>query len=167
MVEKEQVFSSRVKYNGIFSFTDYYKFCYEWLTKEMGLDLSEDAYIEKLNGDAKDVTIEWSCEKLITDYFKVEIKIRYVVIALKDVEITQGNAKVKTNKGDIEMTVIADLIRDYRGKFETNPFRKFLRNVYEKWIIASEIERYKERIIIEADEFIAQAKAYLDLEGRR
>ena len=49
MAEKDTVFSSTVKYKGIFSFRDFYKFCYEWLTEETGLNpFSEEKYSEKI-----------------------------------------------------------------------------------------------------------------------
>ena len=74
MVEKETIFSSRIKYNGIFSFKDLYKFCYDWLTEETGLLLVEEKYEEKLAGDAKEMKIDWVGTKKVTDYFKFEIK---------------------------------------------------------------------------------------------
>ena len=48
MSEKETVFSSNLKYAGIFPFSDLYNFCYTWLTEEAGLDILEDKYEEKL-----------------------------------------------------------------------------------------------------------------------
>jgi len=41
MVEKETVFSSKIRYNGFFSFSDFYNFCHSWLTEETGLDIAE------------------------------------------------------------------------------------------------------------------------------
>lgn len=63
MVEEETVFSSKVSYNGIFSFKDFYKFCYDWLTEETGLEISEGKYSEKLSEDVKNIDIEWTGEK--------------------------------------------------------------------------------------------------------
>jgi hypothetical protein len=166
MVEKKQIFSSRINYEGVVSFSDYYKFCYDWLTKQIDLILQEKNYIEKIKGDTKDLSIDWSGEKPLTDYFKFEILIQFRVFGLKNVEIFENKQKVKTNKGRVEMQVNGTLIRDYSGKFETTPFRKFMRNVYEKWIISSEIEKFEEYIMLQCDEFLKQAKAYLDLEGK-
>jgi len=57
--------------------------------------------------------------------------------------------------------------KDYDGKFETTAFKKFLRSIYEKWVILSRIEEFEGKIIKDSDEFLSQAKAYLDLEGKR
>ncbi|MEX2017146.1 MAG: hypothetical protein WD876_01605 [Candidatus Pacearchaeota archaeon] len=167
MSEKETIFSSKIKYNGIFLFKDLYKFCYEWLKEETGLEIVENKYNEKLSGDAKEIEVEWTGTNEMTDYFQFEAKIGIKVGGLKKVEVNKGGAKVEMNSGSVEISMKGNLVRDYEGKFETTAFRKFLRSIYEKWIIASRIEHYEDKIISACDEFLSQAKAYLDLEGKR
>ena len=167
MLEKETVFSSQVKYDGIFSFKDFYKFCYDWLTEETGMIIMENKYSEKLAGDSKSIEIKWEGKRDLTDYFRFEAKISFSVYGLKKVEITNGGVKVETNKGQVKVKTEGILSRDYKGKFEPSAFNKFLRGIYEKWIITSKVEEFKERIIKYCDEFLLQSKAYLDLEGRR
>ncbi|MAG78861.1 hypothetical protein CMI40_00605 [Candidatus Pacearchaeota archaeon] len=167
MAEEETIFSSNIKYGGIFPFSDFYNFCYSWLTEETGLDISEDKYEEKLSGDSKNIEIKWTGEKKVTDYFKFEFKITFKIGALKKVEINKEGKKIETNKGSIKISVKGNLIRDYEGKFKTTAFKEFLRSIYEKWVISSRIEQFQEKISEEGNEFVSQAKAYLDLEGKR
>lgn len=167
MVEKDQVFSSSVKYNGIFSFKDFYKFCYDYLTDELPFTMRENKYKEKIIGNAKEVDVEWEGKIKITDYFKYKIKINFKIRDLEKVEIEQGGKKRDTNKGTIEIKMKGNLISDYRGEYETNPSVRFMRKVYDKWIIASKIEQFKDELIEHCDEFLGQAKAYLDLEGKK
>lgn len=168
MAEKENIFSSKMKSTGLFSFKDFYKFCYEWLTDETGLDVAETKYKEKLSGNSKDLEIDWTGEDKITDYFKFEVKVTFKIVGLTDVEVQQPNgAKIKTNKGEVEVRVKGNLIRDYDGKFEKNATQKFLRAIYEKWIIASRIKQFEDKLVGDCDEFLEQAKAYLDLEGKK
>jgi hypothetical protein len=167
MAEKDKIFSSKIKYNGIFSFGDFYKFCFEWLRDEVGLDLVEEKYAEKLSGDSKNIDIEWSGSRKITDYFKMEVKVSFRIIGLTNIEITDGNRKVKTNKGSVEVSIKGTLVKDYEGRFEKTAFKKFLRGVYEKTVIPSRVSQYEEKVMKDCDEFLAQAKAYLDLEGKK
>ncbi len=67
----------------------------------------------------------------------------------------------------METKVTGVLIRDYDGKFETGAFKKFLRSIYEKWVIKARIEQFEMKLIGDCDEFLSQAKAYLDLAGKR
>lgn len=167
MAEKDTIFSSKIKYDGIFSFKDFYAFCYDWLTEEMGLDILEDKYAEKLSGSSKNIDVEWSGSRKVTDYFKFEVKVKFKIVALTEVEIQDGGIKIKTNKGSVEVKTKGVLVRDYEGKFEKKAFQKFMRSVYEKWVIVSRINEYENKIAGDCDEFLNQAKAYLDLEGKK
>lgn len=167
MAEKDTKFSSKIKYDGIFLFPEFYRFGYDWLTEETGLLISEDKYVEKLSEDSKNIDIEWTGTRKVTDYFKFEVKVAFKIIGLTNVEINQNNTKLKTNKGSVEIKVKGILVKDYEGKFEKSSFKKFLRSIYEKWVITSRIEQMEDKIIEDCDEFLSQAKAYLDLEGKK
>ncbi len=168
MAEEETIFSSKVKYDGIFTFKDFYKFCYDWLTEETGLnEFSEGKYAEKLTGDIKNIDIEWEGMKKITDYFKAKVKIVFAIKNLAQIKIKKEGIEVDANKGSVEIKVKGIIITDYQGKFEMTAFKKFLRSIYEKYVIVSMVKEMKRRIVEDCDEFLGQAKAYLDLEGRK
>lgn len=167
MAEKETIFSSKIKSTGIFSFKDFYKFCYSWLKDELGFDIMEDKYTEKIDGASKKIEVKWTCKKKLTDYFRFDAEIEMKVENLKEIEVNQGGAKIKTNQGAVEMSIKGILVRDYNGKFETTAFNKFLRNIYEKWVIPATIDQYQAKIASDSDMFLNQAKAYLDLEGKK
>jgi len=165
--DKEEKFVSKLKYAGIFNLSDFYNFCYKWLTEEFNLDVMEDKYAEKIVGDAKEVEIEWTGEKKINDFFKYIVKIKFRILGLTKVEIMQDNRKIKTNSGNVEIKVKGLFQKDYEGKFDTSVTKQFLRGIYEKWVIKSNIKALENKLIEECDEFLTQAKAFLDLEGRK
>jgi hypothetical protein len=167
MAEKDKIFSSKIKYNGIVDFAAFYKFCYDWLKEETGLSVSENKYSEKLSGDSKSIAVDWTGTREMSDYFKFEAKISFNVSGLTTVEITQDGKKIKTNKGSIEIGINGTLLRDYKGKFEKTGFEKFLRGIYERMVIPERIEQMQGKIVGDCDEFLSQAKAYLDLEGKK
>jgi len=167
MAEKDKIFSSKIKYNGIVNFADFYKFCYDWLKEEAGFAIIEDKYAEKLAGDSKNIDVEWTGVRDLSDYFKFETKIVFKVIGLTNIEIGEGNKKIKTNKASVEISIKGTLVKDPKGKFEKTWFEKFVRGIYEKTVIPSRIEQMETKVKGDCDEFLAQAKAYLDLEGKR
>jgi hypothetical protein len=167
MAEKEDIFSSKIKYEGLFDFKEFYKFCYQWLVEEMQLDVFEDKYAEKISGDSKGIKIEWTGVRKITDYFKYSVKVNFEILNLTSVEVTQGGKKTKMNNGSVEVKVKGTLIRDYEGKFERTARQKFMRSIYEKWVISSRVEQFETKLISDCNEFLAQAKAFLDLEGKK
>jgi hypothetical protein len=167
MVEKDKIFSSRVSYDGILDFKDFYKFCHKWLSEEAGLDVVENKYSEKISGDSKNIKVEWMGARKVTDYFKFQIDVKFEVLNLTTVELTKDGKKIKMNKGSVEVSVKGTLVRDYEGKFEKTSTQKFLRGIYEKWVIYSRIKEYEGKLVNDCNEFLAQAKAFLDLEGKR
>jgi len=165
--EKDTVFSSNIKYKGIFSFPDFYQFCYDWLKEETGLEIAENKYEEKLDGEAKEIVVEWFGKKKLTDYFRFDIDVKFRIQRLTNIEINQGGTKIKTNQGTVKMAVKGILVRDYEGKFERSAFNKFMRSIYEKWVITTRINEFEDKIAEDSDEFLSQVKAYLDLEGKK
>ena len=168
MTIKDKIFSSKIKSSGFFDFPALYKFCYDWLDDEEGFDrVVEEKQIEKLLGDAKNIEIKWVADKKINDYFKFEIKVEFRIIGLKKAEFVQEGRKIKTNEGSVEVKVTGLLIKDYQGKFETSSTRKFMRGVYERWIIPAGITAMEDKLSTVCDGFLHQTKAYLDLEGKK
>ena len=164
MVEKDEVFSGKIKQTGIFEFKEFYRFCYSWLV-DKGYFVVEKVYSEKVTPVGKEVEIEWEASRKISDYFRFVLKVKWRILGMKDVEVEKDGAKVGMNKGQPEIKVAAVLEKDYEGRWETSAFLKFLRGWYDKFIIRGRIELYEEKIFGDADEFLAQAKAFLALEG--
>lgn len=168
MSEKEQLVKNQIKYDGIFNLKDFYKFCHKWLTEETELaPFAETKYEEKIKGNKKDIEIKWEGSKNLTDYFRMDIKVDFEILNLEKIEINDGGIKKTTNRGSVKITAKGILVRDYDGKFESSGFLKFLRSVYEKWIIPSRISQYEEYVDGEVNDFLEQAKAYLDMEGKK
>ncbi|NCN86317.1 hypothetical protein GW932_00640 [archaeon] len=164
---KDQIFSSAIKYAGIFSFKDFYEFSFKWLKGEMGLTISEEEYEEKLKGNAKDIKVKWKGTAKVAEYFNFEVGITFEVEGLTEVEINQGGEKIRSNQGKIKIKITGTLIKDPKNQFETTPTMKMWRGIYEKFIIPSRIKQYEDKLVGGCDEYLAQAKAFLDLEGRK
>lgn len=164
MAEKDKITVEKVKRSGIFDFKDVYQFAYRWLTGE-DYDVHEEKYIEEAQPDAKKIEIKWVAEKKISDYFKIELKLEWRIIGMKDVEVEQEGKRIKTNKGTFEVKITGTLIKDYEGTWDGNPTGKFLRGIYEKWIIEGRIRQYEAKVFGEVEDLAEQMKAYLTVEG--
>ncbi len=166
MPEQDQIYSSKISYDGIFNFKEFYKFCYNFLTEQQAFKIDENEYSEKLIGSTKEILVKWTGQKKVTDYFKFEVKIVFRALNMSEVEVNKGGVKLKMNKGKISIAVKANLIRDYEGKFETSSRMKIWRGIYEKWIISQRVKEFEDKLSSSAEGFLEQAKAFLDLEGR-
>lgn len=165
MSEKDIIFRGKIKNTGVFSFKDFYSFTYDWLREE-GYDVFERKYSEKVSGDSKQVDIFWEADREISDYFKFRISVEWMIIGMKTVEVQKDSQKVKMETGGVELKFKAILIKDYEDRWENSPFWKFLRGIYERYIIKSRIEEYQIKILEELEELITQSKAFLSMEGQ-
>ncbi len=165
MAEKDTQFSGKIKQKGIFNFKSFYNFIYDWLTDE-GYKVIEKNYTEEITGDSKKVEIKWVAKEKISDYFQFVMQIDWLILNLKNIEVQKEGKKVKMNTGELELKIKGILVKDYENKWEDIPFFKLLRGIYDRYIIKSRTESYEDKILDETEEFIAQCKAYLTIEGK-
>ena len=166
MAEKDKIIEQKVKYNGLFDFKETYQFIYRYLMEE-GYDVEEQKYIEEVGSDAKKVEINWVATKKISDYFKNEIKLAWRIIGMKSVEVDKGGQKIKMNTGTIEIKVTGNLIKDWEGTWENNSTMKFLRGIYDKYIVEGRIKRYEQKLFADTNDISEQIKAFFSVEGMK
>jgi len=168
MAEKDIVYSSVIKYKGVFLFSDFYDFCYDWIISEIDPNVfNEKNYVEKINGNKKTIEIEWEADKKLTDYYKYQLKAKIKVSIEKNTEINQDGRKIRVDNGEVKVAVKSALIKDYQNRFENAAFLKLWRSIYEKWITPSMVNEFEGKVVGDSEEFLSQVKAYLDLEGKR
>jgi hypothetical protein len=168
MAEKDTIFTGKVKQGGLFDFKELYRFCYVWLV-DHDYFVTEKVYSEKVGAGGKEIEIEWEAKRKISDYFRFTIKVNWRIIGLNDAEAEdkETGKKVKLNKGNVELKVAGVLEMDYESKWESSPFLKFMRGIYDRYVIRVRIDQYEGKIFGECDEFLAQARAFLAIEGKR
>jgi hypothetical protein len=163
MVEEDNVFKGKVKQEGLFEFKELYKFCHFYLV-DRGYKLIEKEYSEKIVPNGKNIDIKWEAKRKISDYFRFKINFAFKIIGMTEVEVQKEGYKTKMNKGQAEIKIDGVLEKDYEHRWEDNPFYKFLRTTYDRYIIKTRIDEYEKKLLEEIDEMIAEIKAFLVLE---
>lgn len=85
---------------------------------------------------------------------------------MKDAEVEQDGKKVSTNKGEVGIVIKATLVRDYEERWEDKPIWKFLRGIYEKYVIRTTVDEYEDSLEDKAKEYLKDMKAFLQIGGR-
>ena len=86
---------------------------------------------------------------------------------MTNVEVEIDGSKEKMNKGQLEIKFKSVLLKDYRESWTSNPFIKFLRTFYDKYLIKERLEQYEGKLIGDMEEMIAECKSFLALTGKR
>lgn len=166
MSEKDTILTEKLDYSGLLKFSDFYTYSHSWLD-DGDYGVVEDKYAEKISGNSKDIDIEWKCTKKVSDYFKNEIKVKFEIKGLVDVEVEIDGKKKKMQQGKIKVEIKGTLIKDPESKWEGTPFFRFLREVYNKYIVPQRIDNREESIEDDVKEFKDELKSFLDLVGKR
>jgi len=163
MSEQVELLSGeKMTYEGIFELKETYKHAHEWLELRK-FDISEKKYKEKVKDTGKELEIEWEANREFDEYSKIQLKIKWETKDLEDVEAVFRGKKRKVNKGEVTVTVSAFLIKDWKDKWETSPFLKFLKSFFEKYLYAKTIEDLKSQVWTQGWDFFNEVKAFLNL----
>lgn len=166
MAEKEEVLKEKLEHEGIFELKAMYGFAHSWLS-EPGFGVTEEEYTEKLSGDTRDLTIKWKATKDISDYFKIEIKIKFEVEKLSDVEVEIDGVRKQMNKGKVKIETAGILVYDKDNKWESSWSSRFFRDLYNKYVVPSRVESMKDEVVRRVTGFKDDIKAFLNLTARR
>ena len=129
--------------------------------------MTEEKYNEKVSGNSKDVAVEWKCKKQISDYFVVEVAVKFEARGLTDVEVEIDGKKRKTNKGVIVTEIKGALIKDPSSTWEAKPSYLFLRELYNKYIVPGRIDTMEDKTKDDVRGFKEHLKHFLESTGRR
>ncbi len=166
MPEEQRICVGVVRYKGIFNLNDLTDFIYNWCMNEQ-YKITETKNDERVAGDSKSIQIKWNSDRKITDYFRLRIKLKFVISDLKKIEVKREGQRVLTNSGTINIKFTGLLYTDYQGKWETMPFRKFIRGFYDRYIIRNRVESYEKMVEADMNTLINETKAFLTVEKRR
>src|SRR3989344_1355691 len=166
MAERDLLLKEKFDHTGIFDFGAFYSFAHSWF-KDERYTVDEDKYSEKVSGNARDIIIEWTIVKRLSDYFKIEHKVRFIVEKLSDVEVEIDGVKKRMNKGKVEVEIKSNLVSDPDSKWDKTPFYRFIRDIYGKYIVPNRVDALRDKTSGDGRKFKEELKAYLELMGRR
>ena len=166
MPEEKKIFEQQLKQKGFFNYDALYNFMFIWL-KDENFDVSEEKYEEKLTSAGKEIKIKWVATKEISDYFRNKIEVVWHIVTMTDAEVEIEGKKVKTNKGEVKIKFKGILERDYEKRWEDKPMWKFLRGIYDKYIIRTTMEQYEIKLFKKSSEFFEEVKSFLNFSTHR
>lgn len=152
----------RIQYEGLFDLKELYKHAWNWLIWRK-FDVAEEQYTEKIKAGGKEMKIIWTAQKHIDEYSMFEMKMRWEMMGINDVEVKKNGGTAKMNKGEVNIYVTASLITDRQDYWAQRAIYSFMRGFYDRYIYRSTIERLKGEVWKIGWEFFNELKAFLQL----
>ncbi len=162
-MEEIAITKARAKYTGIFDFGDYYRLLYD-VFRSMGYDVEEQKYKHKTIPDGDEIEIEWNCYKKVDDYSLFRIFAKTLVLGLKRVPVVVEGVQTKKDKGTIELELKCFIQTDYENRWETNPFMKFLKGVYDTYFYRSTFNTWKGKVATDMHTAENETKAFFHMQ---
>jgi len=167
MADRELVLREKLEQTGVFDFKGLYSYAHFWFREERFDGVDEDRYVERVEGNKRNIRFEWTATRRFSDYFKEEIKLEFSISGMTDVEVEIDGVRKKMNKAKVEIVIRAALIKDPESKWETSPTSRFMRDVYNKYVIPSRIDNMRKLVVRDAQKLKDDFKEFMDLSGRR
>jgi len=163
MAEREKIIDElRLSYEGLFDVNELYLAIDKWF-RDKGYDKRELKNIEYVKPEGKFIELRIMPWKKITDYAKIEIKIRMQMSDIKEVEVEKDNHKIKLNQGKIQMIFDGFLTTDYENKWEGKPTYVFLRTLFDKFIYKGYTAKFQSQVAEDVNHIHTTIKSFLNL----
>jgi len=172
-VEYKTITKYVVNYKDVFVLEDLYLLMYEWLIENDYATRTDEEFPEKYmldrtGGAGKEIWFRWRLKKNPFPgkqaFWRFDLDIDVMVLAMKDVELVVQNKKFKANKGECEVTVTANLVFDASKEWRKNPLLKPFRNFYFKRFLSKKKDMLEKQFYKEAYELRDAINNYFKLE---
>ena len=150
----------KIKWGGPTDLKELYRQMKIWL-EDQGYTTEptlEKKYVENIKPSGKEIYVLWEAGKKVSDYFTYKMVIEFILVALNDVEVQQGNAKVKLTKGTLEIRITAFI--EYGEKWESI---SGLGKLYYKIVGKQRLEDYVEKFYDKVYKFQRFIKDFIGL----
>jgi hypothetical protein len=131
---KLKIFSNRVIQEGPFDINLIYKNMREWFSNHK-YDYSELENTTSFKPKGAEIKLKMRGEKEVTEYYKFTITVAFLILETEKVKI---DGKVM-DSGKLEARIDVFLDLDYRKKFEKTKLSKFIRFLYNNYVIKNQI----------------------------
>lgn len=123
----------RIRKKGDFPLNKLYIDVKSWLS-DYEYDLTEKENSVKGKQKGNEVSIKLEASRIIDEYAKFELKINVLGKNIK---------KIGTkNNGEVEVRLYGVLNLDYEDRWQSSPFKSFLHNIYNNFLIKDKINNY-------------------------
>ncbi len=156
---KESLPLLKIEKDGIYDLKRLYNHMKEWF-EENKYVYTEKENTTNVKDKGTEIKLNMSGERKVTDYFKFEIEVKFLIIESQKVRVKDKDL----DKGKMLAFLRPTLYFDYRNIWAKNKLSKLLRFVYNNFIIKKKIDDvYSAALKFEADDLFDTMKDALEM----
>lgn len=169
--------SFRVKFREQFNLKAIYIFMHEWMIEEEWSSRKDDSFPETFFGQNEaalggtEVWWNWRFTKppgtgatdRINSYYQWRLNLNGHVVLLRQVEAMKNGKKIKTNWGEIEILIDAQVETDYDKKWRNHPILKYVEDLFRSRIFKVELLKSRDELYRETYRLQTAIKDHLDM----
>lgn len=130
----------------------------QWFNS-MGYDYYEKGLSEKDIGTGDQVESEWTASKDVTEYIQYTMEIAIVAKDVRKVVLENGE---EVYWARLLITFKTKFVKDFQKKYNEDIwYEKFMREFYERYIVAEDLKKYIGKLIGESMDLTGLMKSYL------
>ena len=154
-----KIFMHRIELDGIYDMNHLYNQMKKWFAENNYI------YTEKENTTYErdkgvELKLKMICERKVTDYFKFVIEVKFLVVEMQKVKVKD---KI-LDRGILSAFIKATLYIDYKNIWSKTKFSKFLRYIYNNYLIKRKInDVYQPALKFEGDDLLNVMKECLGM----
>ena len=128
--------------------------------------INDKEHSEKVSSAGKEIKFDMEAFRGISLYLRFFVQVEVVIYRNVDVLVEKEGKKVKMQQGDMEVRFKAHLKKNYKGTFKSGGFQKFLRHIYERFIIPNSLRKYRFKLQKETEALMDEVKNVLAINQR-
>lgn len=153
----------RIRKKGTFNYKKVHNKVKSFLIKT-GYVFAENKHVEKDKSSGKEIESEWSGFRKVTSYIKFNVEISILLKDYKEITIEEGEEKIKTGLGRLEITFNASMWKNYDKMFseKKGEFSNLLKELYEKYLVDKKLGDYEDKLEAEILELYEEIKELVE-----
>jgi hypothetical protein len=171
--------SFRVKFREQFNLKSLYIFMHEWMVQEEWATRNDSSFPETFMGQNEsalggtEVWWNWRFTKPpgvgspgLNNYYQWRMNLNGHVVLLREVEAVKDGKKVKTNWGEIEILIDAQVETDHNKNWRNHPILKHFEDLFRNRIFRADLLKSRDELYREIYRLQTAIKDHLDMMKR-
>ncbi len=151
----------KFSYEGLFNAAELYNVISSFFFEKM-YDWYEKLNNEIITPSGKQVEIILEPWKNVSDYYKLQIRVKIHMIDVKEVEVEKEGQLLRLNQGLVRITIDGYVISDRKKEWTMKPITWFMAVIAERYFFKEHLDKFETWVKSDIEDLMYKTKTYLN-----